>query len=41
MDNEGATMELADNAKTNIALATLPADGPSGAYIHLGETLPW
>ena len=41
MGGEGATMELADGAKTSVALATLPADGPSGAYIHLGETLPW
>jgi len=41
MGGEDATMELADGAKTSVALATLPADGPSGAYIHLGETLPW
>ena len=41
MGGEGATMELADGAKTSVALATLPADGPSGAFIHLGETLPW
>ena len=41
MGGEGATMELAEGAKTSVALATLPADGPSGAYIHLGETLPW
>jgi NAD(P)-dependent dehydrogenase (short-subunit alcohol dehydrogenase family) len=41
MGGEGATMELADGAKTSVALATLPADGPSGAYIHLGEALPW
>ncbi|MEO8429205.1 MAG: SDR family oxidoreductase [Verrucomicrobiota bacterium] len=41
MGGEGATMELADGAKTSVNLATLPADGPSGAYIHLGEKLPW
>jgi len=41
MGGEGATMELADGAKTSVALATLPVDGPSGAYMHLGETLPW
>ena len=41
MGGEGATMELADGAKTSVALATLPAQGPNGAYIHLGQPLPW
>ncbi len=41
MGGEGATMEVADGAKTSVALATLPADGPNGAYIHLGQPLPW
>ena len=41
MGGEGATMEVADGAKTSVALATLPADGPNGAYIHLGQALPW
>ena len=41
MGGEGATMELTDGAKTSVALATLPADGPNGAYIHLGKALPW
>jgi hypothetical protein len=34
-------MELPDGAKTSVQLATLPADGPSGGYFHMGETLPW
>jgi NAD(P)-dependent dehydrogenase (short-subunit alcohol dehydrogenase family) len=41
MGGEGAQMEIPDGAKTSVALATLPADGPSGACIHLGEPLPW
>ena len=41
MGGEGAMMEIPDGAKTSVALATLPDDGPTGAYIHLGETLPW
>ncbi|HEY2714508.1 MAG TPA: SDR family oxidoreductase [Chthoniobacterales bacterium] len=41
MGGQGATMELEDGAKTSVALATLDADGPNGAYIHMGETLPW
>jgi len=34
-------MELEDGAKTSVELATLPADGPSGTYVHMGEALPW
>jgi hypothetical protein len=34
-------MEIPDGAKTSVQLALLPADGPSGAYIHMGEPLPW
>jgi NAD(P)-dependent dehydrogenase (short-subunit alcohol dehydrogenase family) len=36
-----APMEVQDGARTSIQLATLGADGPSGAYIHLDEQLPW
>ena len=41
MGGEGATMEISDGAKTSVALATIGADGPNGAYMHMGETLPW
>ncbi len=41
MGGEGATMELVDGAKTSVRLATLPADGPTGGYIHMHDTLPW
>ncbi len=41
MGGEAAPMEIVDGAKTSVSLATLPADGVSGAYIHLGEELPW
>lgn len=41
LGGEGAPMEIPDGAKTSVALATLPDDGPTGGYIHLGETLPW
>jgi NAD(P)-dependent dehydrogenase (short-subunit alcohol dehydrogenase family) len=41
MGTDAAPMEIVDGAKTSVALATLPDDGPTGAYIHLGETLPW
>lgn len=41
MGGEGATMELVDGAKTSVQLATLPEDGPTGGYFHMGDALPW
>ena len=41
MGGEGAVMEIEDGAKTSVALATLGADGPTGGFVHMGETLPW
>jgi NAD(P)-dependent dehydrogenase (short-subunit alcohol dehydrogenase family) len=41
MGTDAAPMEIVDGAKTSVALATLPQDGPNGAFIHLGKTLPW
>jgi NAD(P)-dependent dehydrogenase (short-subunit alcohol dehydrogenase family) len=41
MGGEGAQMEIVDGAKTSVQLATLPADGPTGGYFHMGEALPW
>ena len=36
-----APMEIIDGVKTSVALATLPAEGPSGGYFHLGVHLRW
>lgn len=36
-----APMGLVDGAKTAVALALLPDDGPTGGYFHLGQVLPW
>lgn len=41
MGGEGAQMEIVDGARTSVELATLPKDGPSGGYFHLGQPLPW
>ena len=41
MGGPQARMELSEGAKTSAMLATLPDDGPTGGYFHLGETLPW
>jgi NAD(P)-dependent dehydrogenase (short-subunit alcohol dehydrogenase family) len=41
MGGAAAPMELIDGAKTSVALALIGADGPNGAYIHMGQKLPW
>ena len=41
MGGEQAPMELSEGGKTSAALATLPADGPTGEFIHQGKPLPW
>jgi NAD(P)-dependent dehydrogenase (short-subunit alcohol dehydrogenase family) len=41
MGGPEAPMELAEGGKTSAALATLPDDGPTGGYFHLGQALPW
>lgn len=39
--NPQGSLSLEDGAKTAVTLATLPDDGPTGGYFHLGEALPW
>ena len=41
MGGDQAPMELSEGGKTSAALATLPADGPTGTFIHQGKPLPW
>ncbi|PTU30846.1 SDR family oxidoreductase [Stenotrophobium rhamnosiphilum] len=41
MGGAGASMEIVDGAKTSVQLALLADDGPNGAFVHLGEALPW
>jgi NAD(P)-dependent dehydrogenase (short-subunit alcohol dehydrogenase family) len=41
MGGEGAQLEIEDGVKTSVQLATLPEDGPTGGYFHMGESLPW
>jgi NAD(P)-dependent dehydrogenase (short-subunit alcohol dehydrogenase family) len=36
-----APMELSEGGKTSAQLATLPEDGPTGGFFHLGEVVPW
>ena len=39
--NTQGELTVEEGAKTAVSLATLPDDGPTGGYFHLGETLPW
>lgn len=41
MGGTHAPMSIEDGAKTSVLLATLPADGPSGGFFHMADTLPW
>ncbi len=41
MGGPQAPMELEEGGKTSAMLATLPDDGPTGGYFHLGKPLPW
>jgi NAD(P)-dependent dehydrogenase (short-subunit alcohol dehydrogenase family) len=41
MGGPEATLDLSEGGKTSAALATLPDDGPTGGFFHLGQPLPW
>ncbi len=41
MGGAAAPMPLAEGGKTSVQLATLPDDGPTGGFFHMGERLPW
>jgi NAD(P)-dependent dehydrogenase (short-subunit alcohol dehydrogenase family) len=41
MGGPAAPMEVSEGGKTSVQLATLPDDGPTGGYFHLGQALPW
>ncbi|AEU38121.1 SDR family oxidoreductase [Granulicella mallensis] len=41
MGGSAAPMNVVDGAKTEVQLATLPEDGPTGGFFHLGKELAW
>jgi len=41
MGGAQAPLEVSEGGGTSVRLATLPADGPSGGFMHLERTLPW
>ena len=34
-------MDVAEGARTSVAMALIGADGPTGSFSYLGEVLPW
>jgi NAD(P)-dependent dehydrogenase (short-subunit alcohol dehydrogenase family) len=41
MGGEAAPLDVKEGAKTAVELAMLSDDGPTGAFMHLGKSLPW
>lgn len=41
LGGEGAMMDITEGAKTGVQLATLPDEGSSGGFFHLGQPVPW
>lgn len=39
--NPAGVLNVAVGARTAVQLATLPPDGPTGGFFHLGQALPW
>ncbi len=39
--NSYGDIEVTDGAKSSVELALIGADGPTGSFTHLGQTLPW
>lgn len=39
--NPEGTLSVEQGAQTAVELATLPPDGPTGGFFHLGKPLPW
>ncbi len=41
LGGDGAMMDITEGAKTGVQLATLPDEGTSGGFFHLGQPVPW
>lgn len=41
LGGDGAMLDITEGAKTGVQLATLPDDGASGGFFHLGQPVPW
>ncbi len=41
MGTDAAPMDIVDGAKTEVELATLGPNGPTGGFFHMGEAISW
>ena len=41
LGGSAAPMSVVDGAKTEVQLATLGEDGPTGGFFHTGKDIPW
>ena len=41
LGTDAAPMDVVDGAKTEVELATLGPDGPTGGFFHMGQTITW
>lgn len=41
LGTDAAPMNVVDGAKTEVELATLGPNGPTGGFFHMGETITW
>ena len=41
LGGSGAPMDVVDGAKTEVELATLGEDGPTGGFFHMGNEIAW
>jgi NAD(P)-dependent dehydrogenase (short-subunit alcohol dehydrogenase family) len=41
MGGDDASLEISEGGKTSAWLATLPANGPTGGFFHMQESVPW
>ncbi len=41
LGGSAAPMDTVEGAKTEVQLATLPEDGPTGGFFHLGKEIAW
>ncbi len=39
--NPSGTLSVEEGSRTAVELATLPPDGPTGGFFHMGHALPW
>jgi NAD(P)-dependent dehydrogenase (short-subunit alcohol dehydrogenase family) len=41
LGGSAAPMNVAEGARTEVELATLGEDGPSGGFFHMGKEIAW